>query len=81
MSAAPDEYGHVSFELSILYGLCLSSGATAIPKRPGTWSPFETLKVGASLPTQSAPTWKPINVMKALAGMRVAVHPTRPDEE
>ncbi|MEZ4718396.1 MAG: hypothetical protein R2851_20225 [Caldilineaceae bacterium] len=78
----PDECGHVSFELSILYGLS--------PKQRGHSCATETAghdrvrvrdpQVKRVFADAIGSNVKPINVMKR-RGMRVAVHPTRPDEE
>ena len=82
-TAAPDEYGHASFELSILYGLSPKQRgqgyATEAAGRLIAYA-FETLQVKCVFANTNRSNVGSINVMKR-AGMRVAVHPTRPDEE
>ena len=79
-TAAPDEYGHASFELSILYGLSPKQRgqgyATEAAGRLIAYA-FEALQVKRVFADTNRSNVGSINVMKR-AGMRVAVHPTQP---
>ncbi|MEZ4657095.1 MAG: GNAT family protein [Caldilineaceae bacterium] len=81
--ATPAEYGHASFELSILYGLSNKQRgqgyATEAAKRLIAYA-FDTLQVKRVFADTNRSNDGSINVMKRV-GMRVARHPTRPDEE
>ena len=78
-----DEYTHASFELSIFYGLSnkhrgqgyATEAANALIKYA-----FDTLQVKRVFADTTRSNVGSINVMKRV-GMRIARHPTRPDEE
>jgi RimJ/RimL family protein N-acetyltransferase len=80
---ATDEYVHTSFELSILYGLSnkhrgqgyATEAANALIEYA-----FDTLQVRRVFADTNRSNVGSINVMKRV-GMRIAYHPTRPDEE
>ena len=82
-TAAPDEYGYASFELSILYGLAPKQRgqgyATEAAGRLIAYA-FATLRVKRVFADTNRSNVGSINVMRRV-GMRIARHPTRPDEE
>jgi RimJ/RimL family protein N-acetyltransferase len=79
----PEVYTHASFELSILYGLSNKHRgqgyATEAAKALIAYA-FETLQVKRVFADTTRSNVGSINVMKRV-GMRIARHPTRPDEE
>ena len=79
----PEAYTHASFELSILYGLSNKHRgqgyATEAANALVTYA-FETLQVKRVFADTTRSNIGSINVMKRV-GMRIAHHPTRPDEE
>jgi len=78
-----DEYSYASFELSILYGLSSKQrgqGYATEAARGLIEYAFETLQVRRVFADTNRSNVGSINVMKRV-GMRIARHPTRPDEE
>ena len=79
----PDAYTHASLELSILYGLSnkhRGQGYATEAANALVAYAFETLQVKRVFADTTRSNVPSINVMKR-AGMRIALHPTRPDEE
>ncbi len=77
------DYGHASFELSILYGLSdrqRGQGYATEAARALIAYAFDTLQVKRVFANTTRSNVGSINVM-ARAGMRIAHHPTHPDEE
>ena len=82
-TATPADYGHASFELSILYGLSdrqRGQGYATEAARALIAYAFDTLQVRRVFADTTRSNVGSINVM-VRAGMRIARHPTRPDEE
>ena len=82
-TASPADYGHASFELSILYGLSdrqRGQGYATEAARALIAYAFDTLQVKRVFANTTRSNVGSINVM-ARAGMRIAHHPTHPDEE
>ena len=82
-TASPADYGHASFELSILYGLSdrqRGQGYATEAARALIAYAFDTLQVRRVFADTTRSNVGSINVM-VRAGMRIANHPTRPDEE
>jgi RimJ/RimL family protein N-acetyltransferase len=79
----PDEYTFASFELSILYGLSnkhRGQGYATEAANVLIEYAFDTLEVKRIFADTTRSNIDSINVMKRV-GMRIAYHPTRPDEE
>jgi RimJ/RimL family protein N-acetyltransferase len=83
MTNRTDQYNNASFELSILYGLSSQQqgrGYATEAARGLIEYAFETLQVKRVFADTNRSNVGSINVMKRV-GMRIARHPTRPDEE
>ena len=83
LPTATNPYTHASFEISILYGLSdqhRGQGyATEAAKALIAYA-FDTLQVNHVFADTTRSNIASVNVMKR-AGMKIAHHPTRPDEE
>ena len=83
LAASQDAYTYASFELSILYGLSIKHRgqgyATEAAKALIAYA-FDTLQVKRVFADTTRSNIASVNVMQRL-GMRIAHHPTRPNEE